>query len=56
MDNVTIKFELSFDEANLVMYALGKMPFDQVVGLVEKLRQQAAPQLPQNPASPESAE
>lgn len=58
MDEVTIKFELSFDEANAVMFALGKLPYDQVAGLVEKLRQQAAPQLPsQGPApAPESAE
>lgn len=58
MDEVTIKFELTFDEANAVMFALGKLPYDQIAGLVEKLRQQAAPQLPaQGPApAPESAE
>lgn len=56
MDEVVIKFELSFEEANAVMFALGKLPYDQIAPLVEKLRQQAAPQLPQNPAAPESAE
>lgn len=57
MDEVIIKFELSFDEANAVMFALGKLPYDQVAGLVDKLRQQAAPQLPAQPVpAPESAE
>jgi hypothetical protein len=50
MEDVVIKFELTFDEANAVMFALGKLPYDQVAGLVEKLRQQAAPQLPTQPA------
>ena len=59
MDEVVIKFELTFDEANAVMFALGKLPYDQVAGLVEKLRHQAAPQLPAQGApvpAPESAE
>ncbi len=46
MDKITIKFELTFEEANAVLFSLGKMPYDQVAALVEKLRQQAAPQLP----------
>lgn len=58
MDKVIIKFELTLEEANAVMFALGKLPYDQVAALVENLRQQAAPQLPaQGPApAPESAE
>lgn len=40
-----LKFELSIDEANLILAALGKAPFEQVAGLVGKLREQAAPQL-----------
>ena len=52
MENVNIKFDLSLDEANAVMFALGKLPYDQVAGLVEKLRQQAAPQLPQGQMAP----
>ena len=38
-------FELTLDEANLVLAALGKAPFDQVANLIGKLKQQAEPQL-----------
>ena len=40
-----LKFELSVDEANLILAALGKAPFEQVAGLIAKLREQAQPQL-----------
>ena len=39
------KFELTLDEANLVLAALGKAPFDQVANLIGKLKEQAQPQL-----------
>jgi hypothetical protein len=45
-------FELTLDEANLVLAALGKAPFEQVAGLIGKIREQAQPQL----ASVEAAE
>jgi hypothetical protein len=45
-------FELTLDEANLILAALGKAPFEQVAGLIGKLREQAQPQL----ASVEAAE
>lgn len=38
-------FELTLDEANLVLAALGKAPFEQVAGLIGKLKEQAQPQL-----------
>lgn len=41
-----LKFELTLDEANLVLAALAKAPFEQVAGLIGKLREQAQPQLP----------
>ena len=41
-----LKFELSLDEANIILSALGKGPFDQVAGLINNLQQQAQPQLP----------
>ena len=41
-----LKFELTLDEANLILAALGKAPFEQVAGLIGKLREQAQPQLP----------
>lgn len=39
------KFELTLDEANMVLAALGKAPFDQVAGLIGKIKEQAQPQL-----------
>lgn len=38
-------FELTLDEANLILAALGKAPFEQVAGLIGKLKDQAQPQL-----------
>jgi hypothetical protein len=40
-----MKFEFTIEEINTVMAALGRMPYEQVFQLVEKIRQQAAPQL-----------
>lgn len=40
-----LNFELTLDEANLVLAALGKAPFEQVAGLITKMREQAQPQL-----------
>lgn len=42
-----LKFELTFEEANLILGALGKAPFEQVAGLIGKMREQAQPQLAQ---------
>jgi hypothetical protein len=39
------QFELTLDEANLVLAALGKAPFEQVAALIGKIKQQAEPQL-----------
>lgn len=38
-------FELTLEEANLILAALGKAPFEQVAGLIGKLKDQAQPQL-----------
>ncbi|MFZ9767199.1 MAG: hypothetical protein ACO3C4_01745 [Candidatus Limnocylindrus sp.] len=46
----SLKFELSVEEANLVMAALAKQPFEVVVGLIQKLQKQAGEQSP--PAAP----
>ena len=37
-------FELTADEANLVMAGLGKLPFEAVFNLVSKIQQQAQEQ------------
>lgn len=50
-----LKFELTLDEANLVLGALGKAPFETVAGLINKLQQQAQPQLPALEAAAKAA-
>ena len=46
MGNTQIKLELTLDEVNGVLSALGTMPYAQVSGLIEKVREQAIPQVP----------
>jgi len=46
MNPVQIKLELTLDEVNAVMGALGSMPYAQIAPLVEKIKEQAVPQLP----------
>lgn len=41
-----LKFELTLDEANTVLASLGKQPFEAVAAIINKLQQQAQPQLP----------
>lgn len=45
MENQTIKFEVTLDEANGILAALGRLPFDTVAGLIEKLKAQGAAQV-----------
>jgi hypothetical protein len=40
-----IHLELTIDETNGVLQALGNMPYAQVVALVENIRNQATPQV-----------
>lgn len=40
-----LKFELTLDEANAILGALGKQPFEAVASIVNKIQQQAQPQL-----------
>ena len=59
MKEITVK--LTIDEVNLILEALGGLPFKQVYGLIGKIEQQAATQLgdnravivPESEASPE---
>lgn len=41
-----MKFELTPEEVNTIGTALGQMPFNQVIGLVNKLQQQIKDQEP----------
>lgn len=40
----TIHLELTIDEVNLILTALGQLPYVQVVGIVENIRKQAEAQ------------
>jgi hypothetical protein len=42
---MTIQLDLSVDEVNGVLVALSQLPFGQVEPLINKVRQQAAPQV-----------
>jgi hypothetical protein len=55
MEIYMLKFELTLDEANMVLSALGKAPFEAVAGLITKLQQQAQPQLPALEAAAKAA-
>jgi hypothetical protein len=41
-----IKLELTVEEVNSILQALGNMPYTQVVALVENIKNQAIPQVP----------
>lgn len=45
MENFMINLNLEIAEVNGVLAALGQMPYAQVAELVEKIKQQAIPQL-----------
>ena len=45
MDNKEIELKLTVAEVNGVLSALGQMPFAQVASLIQKIQQQAAPQV-----------
>ena len=41
-----IKLELSINEVNAVLLALAKLPFETVAPLIENIREQSLPQVP----------
>jgi hypothetical protein len=44
-----MKFEFTIDETNLIMASLARMPYESVFQIIENIKQQAGPQLPQQP-------
>ncbi len=42
---MTIELKLSIEDANLILKALGELPFKEVFPLVDKIQKQAAAQL-----------
>ena len=53
---MTLKFEVTMEEGNLLIAALAKQPFEAVAGLISKLQQQAQGQLNAPPAEASQAE
>lgn len=47
MENQTIKFEVTVDEANAILASLARMPYEAVAGLIDKLRSQGSSQVQQ---------
>jgi hypothetical protein len=41
-----VTLELTLEEINVIMAMLGRQPYEQVEGLIAKIRKQALPQLP----------
>ena len=46
-----IKLEVSIEEANLILDALGNLPFVKVYGLIGKIQEQAGQQMNGTPAA-----
>jgi hypothetical protein len=42
---MNIKLELTIDEANMILRVLGKHPFEEVVSVIQKIKQQGEPQV-----------
>ena len=40
-----LTFKLSLDHTNIILAALGKIPYEAAAPVIDNLRQQAAPQL-----------
>lgn len=45
MNDPALAFTFTVPETNLLLQALGALPYAQVAPLIEKVKQQAAPQL-----------
>jgi len=42
---MNIKLELSIEEVNMILRVLGKHPFEEVVAVIQKIKQQGDPQV-----------
>ena len=42
-----IKLDLSINEVNAILLALAKLPYETVAPLIEKVREQSLPQVPE---------
>jgi hypothetical protein len=44
----TLKFEFTIEQTNMVLAALGRMPYETVAPMIMEVQKQAQAQLPQN--------
>ena len=56
MANESIKFDLSLQEINIVLAALGELPAKTSLAVINKVQQQAQPQVVPEPIEEEGAE
>jgi hypothetical protein len=42
-----IKIDLTVNETNAILFALAKQPYESVAALIDKIREQALPQVPE---------
>jgi hypothetical protein len=42
-----IKIDLTVNEVNAILFALAKQPYESVATLIDKIREQALPQVPE---------
>jgi len=56
MANESIKLDLSLDEINMVLGGLGELPAKASMGLIQKVQQQAGPQVTPEPEVEEGEE
>lgn len=52
-DMQNIKLELNIEETNLILEALGQLPFARVYALIGRIQEQAKAQLQPPPGAPE---
>ena len=57
MANENIKLDLSLDEINMILNGLGELPAKASMGVIQKIQQQASPQVRPEPVeTPEEGE
>jgi hypothetical protein len=52
---MAIKLELEIAEVNVILRTLGKHPFDEIAGLIDKIKQQGEPQAIEHAKAAEAA-
>jgi len=56
MANESIKLDLSLEEVNAILGGLGELPAKASMGVIQKIQQQAGPQVTPEPVEDEEVE